>query len=148
MRIVDLSQSVFTKIPWSSHLMVLDHGAIKSKRRHTNIPRAETGDHSLSSQQAGSVKEYPAGTWCLNNVGSTSMQRHDVASTLRRRCINVVCLLGNASYIRIKTPPLTVKQHKITIIYVLSPQYHNKNVSEDTQEVPQSRSTASRFTKK
>ena len=30
----------------------------------------------------------------LYNVGSTSMQRHDVASTLRRRCINVMCLLG------------------------------------------------------
>ena len=36
----------------------------------------------------------PAGTWRLYNVGSTSMQRHDVASTLRRRCINVLCLLG------------------------------------------------------
>ena len=36
----------------------------------------------------------PAGTWRLYNVGSTSMQRHDVASTLRRRCINVMCLLG------------------------------------------------------
>ena len=36
----------------------------------------------------------PAGTWRLYNVGSTSMQRHDVASTLRRRCIYVICLLG------------------------------------------------------
>ena len=36
----------------------------------------------------------PAGTWLLYNVGSTSMQSHDVASTLRRRCINVMCLLG------------------------------------------------------
>ena len=36
----------------------------------------------------------PADTWRLYNVGSTSMQRHDVASTLRRRCINVMCLLG------------------------------------------------------
>ena len=35
-----------------------------------------------------------AGTWRKYNVGSTSMQRHDVASTLRRRCINVMCLLG------------------------------------------------------
>ena len=32
--------------------------------------------------------------WRLYNVGSTSMQRHDVASTLRRRFINVMCLLG------------------------------------------------------
>ena len=30
----------------------------------------------------------------LYNVVSTSMQRHAVASTLRRRCINVVCPLG------------------------------------------------------
>ena len=37
---------------------------------------------------------YPAGTWRLYNVGSTSMQRHDVASTLRRHCINVMCPLG------------------------------------------------------
>ena len=37
---------------------------------------------------------YLAGTWRLYNVGSTSMQRHDVASTLRRRCIYVMCPLG------------------------------------------------------
>ena len=36
----------------------------------------------------------PADTWRLYNVASTSMQRHDVASTLRRRCINVMCTLG------------------------------------------------------
>ena len=36
----------------------------------------------------------PASTRRLNNVVSTSMQRHDVASTLRRRCIDVMCLLG------------------------------------------------------
>ena len=36
----------------------------------------------------------PAGTWRLYNVGSTSMQSHDVASTLRRRCINVMYLLA------------------------------------------------------
>ena len=36
---------------------------------------------------------YPAGTWRKYNVASTSMQRHDVASTLRRRYIYVMCLL-------------------------------------------------------
>ena len=36
---------------------------------------------------------YQAGTWRLYNVVSTSMQRHDVASTLYRRCIDVMCLL-------------------------------------------------------
>ena len=33
----------------------------------------------------------PAGRWRLYNVVSTSMQRHDVASTLTWRCINVMC---------------------------------------------------------
>ena len=36
----------------------------------------------------------PAGTWRKYNVASTSMQRHDVASTLRRRYIYVMCPLG------------------------------------------------------
>ena len=36
----------------------------------------------------------PAGTWRLYNVVSTSMQRNDVASMLRRSCIDVMCLLG------------------------------------------------------
>ena len=44
-----------------------------------------------------SGRSYPAGTWLLYNVGSTSMQRHDVASTLSRGCINVMCLLGKCS---------------------------------------------------
>ena len=35
---------------------------------------------------------FPAGTWRKYNVASTSMQRHDVASTLRRRYIYVMCL--------------------------------------------------------
>ena len=34
------------------------------------------------------------GTGHLYNVASTSMQRHDVALTLVRRCIIVMCLLG------------------------------------------------------
>ena len=37
----------------------------------------------------------PAGTWRKYNFASTSMQRHDVASTLRRRCIYVMCLPGS-----------------------------------------------------
>ena len=36
----------------------------------------------------------PAGTWRKYNITSTSMQRHDVASTLRRSCIYVICPLG------------------------------------------------------
>ena len=38
--------------------------------------------------------QYPAGTQCWDNVVSMLMQRHDVASTLMRRCINDICLLG------------------------------------------------------
>ena len=37
---------------------------------------------------------YPVGTWRWYNVASMSMQRHDVALTLRRRCINVMRPLG------------------------------------------------------
>ena len=40
------------------------------------------------------VEESQADTWRLYNVVSTSMQRQDVASTLKRRCIDVMCLLG------------------------------------------------------
>ena len=38
----------------------------------------------------------PASKWRLYNVAATSMQRHDVASTLRRRCINVVSRWGRS----------------------------------------------------
>ena len=37
---------------------------------------------------------FPAGTWRKYNVASTLMQRHDVASTLRRRYIYVMYPLG------------------------------------------------------
>ena len=50
-----------------------------------------TGPGHMYSLSA--ITDNPAGTWLLYNVGSTSMQRHDVASTLRRRCINVMCPL-------------------------------------------------------
>ena len=42
----------------------------------------------------GRSKLSQVGTWRKYNVASTSMQRHDVASTLRRRCIYVMCLPG------------------------------------------------------
>ena len=37
---------------------------------------------------------YPAGIWCQNDVGSTSMRRHHVASTLIRRHFGTKCPLG------------------------------------------------------
>ena len=39
----------------------------------------------------------PAVTLHEYNIASTSMQRHDVASTLSLRCINVMFPLGTAS---------------------------------------------------
>ena len=36
----------------------------------------------------------PAGSWCLYTITLTSMQHSDVASTLMRRCNNVMCPLG------------------------------------------------------
>ena len=40
----------------------------------------------------------PAGTWRKYNVASMSMQRHDIASTLRRRYIYVMCLPGKVVF--------------------------------------------------
>ena len=61
---------------------------------------------------------YPAGTWRLYNVVSTSMQRHDVASTLSRRCINVRCPLGNVKAVAIGSIRLfTVLYHDIWCLY-------------------------------
>ena len=38
---------------------------------------------------------HPAGIWCENDVGSTSMRRDDVASTLIRRHFGTKCPLGH-----------------------------------------------------
>ena len=51
----------------------------------------------LSCPHADYVDHHPAGTCRRGNVVSTSMQRHDVPSTLMRRCINAMCLLGKLS---------------------------------------------------
>ena len=40
-----------------------------------------------------SLDSYPTGTQGSNNVISMSMQRYDVASTLMRRCLNLMCQL-------------------------------------------------------
>ena len=52
-----------------------------------------------SNKSIGSIRwwwwSHPAGTWGKYNVTSTSMQCHDVASTLRWRYIYVMCLLGS-----------------------------------------------------
>ena len=52
-----------------------------------------TGIRSYNSPITCTCSSNPADTWRLYNVASTSMQRLDVASTLRRRCINVTCPL-------------------------------------------------------
>ena len=41
-----------------------------------------------------SMQRHDVASSCKYNVASTSMQRHDVASTLRRRYIYVMCPLG------------------------------------------------------
>ena len=48
----------------------------------------------LDCPQKWILSQSPAGTWRKYNVASTSIQRHDVASTLRRRYIYVMCPLG------------------------------------------------------
>ena len=40
------------------------------------------------------ISRFPAGIWCENDVGSTSMRRDDVASTLIRRHFGTKCPLG------------------------------------------------------
>ena len=39
-------------------------------------------------------RHYPVGIWCQNDVVTTSMRRHHVASTLIRRHFYVMCPLG------------------------------------------------------
>ena len=48
----------------------------------------------------------PVGTLHLYNVASTSMQRHDVAWTLMRRCLSVMSLLGQIMKI-----PIYLRRH-------------------------------------
>ena len=42
------------------------------------------------------LRRYPAGIWCQNDVVLTSMRRHHVASTSIRRYFGTKCPLGNA----------------------------------------------------
>ena len=63
----------------------------------------------------------PADTWRFYNVVSTSMQRHDVASTLRRRCTDVMCLLG-CSWAHIMTIYIFI--YYITQKYITSHHIH------------------------
>ena len=60
---------------------------------------------------------YPAGTWRKYNVASTSMQRHDVTSTLRRRYIYVMCLPGSMHF----CGHLTFIQCRISVNLALTP---------------------------
>ena len=58
----------------------------------------------------------PVGLWCQNDVVSTSMRRHHVASTLTRRHYYVMCPLGGcygyiffAYIVYIRTPDMIEK---------------------------------------
>ena len=50
--------------------------------------------YTIAPGKRGYQVNIPAGTQRWDNVASTSMRRHDVTSTLMRRCIYVLCLLG------------------------------------------------------
>ena len=50
--------------------------------------------HVSISRRGNWYTSIPAGTCRLYNVGSTWIQRYDVASTVRRRCLNVMCPMG------------------------------------------------------
>ena len=51
------------------------------------------GLNPITSRQINN--SVPAGIWCDNDVGSTSMRRHHVASTLIRRHFGTKCPLGH-----------------------------------------------------
>ena len=67
--------------------------------RNTVTVKLRQAQYEYEQNLAAQIKidNNPAGTWRKYNVASTSMQRHDVASTLRRRCIYVMCLPGSSS---------------------------------------------------
>ena len=71
--------------------------ASKGTYRPLEITEVRVVPSSLrrSSPGAAVPQPIPAGTWRVYNVALTSMQRHDVVSTLIRHYFNVVCLLGS-----------------------------------------------------
>ena len=78
---------------WSEIIYMLeDTFAAWRVSSHVQRPLRENKYFSVCEKET--TNPGPADTWRLYNVDSTSMQRHDVASTLRRRCINVMCPLG------------------------------------------------------
>ena len=80
---------------WLSLKLALWRKFKKPPKPHPLTPDFErNGDFELTGVLLTFCMAHPADTWRLKNVASTSMQRHDVASTLRRRCINVMCPLG------------------------------------------------------
>ena len=66
----------------------------------TDIKTAKMHIHAFISSFLSRVSFHriPACTQRCDNVASMSMQRHDVASTLMRRCFNVACPLGDFYY--------------------------------------------------
>ena len=67
--------------------------------------------HFVSSYPRGSFCVFPAGTWRLYNVLSMLMQCHNIASTLKWCCTNIMCLLGRLSW-RIGFPRETEKRDR------------------------------------
>ena len=69
-------------------------GECKCVKNHVWSQKCSFRTRQVLNVKRGFVTPYPAGTWRKYNVASTSMQRHDVASTLRRRYIYVMYPLG------------------------------------------------------
>ena len=85
--------SVFTysrwAVTWTTTQQI--HGVIQRRCNVMTLHR-RWGAVVLTSCACWGV--FGVNTTSLYNVGSTLMQDHDVASTLRRRCISAMCLLG------------------------------------------------------
>ena len=63
---------------------------------------------------------YPAGIWCQNDVVSTWMRRHLVASTLTRRHFHVICPLGTIWNVIITQQRHGISKVNTTVSSVLS----------------------------
>ena len=83
-------------------------------------------------------KLLPCRDLTLNNVASMSMRRHDVASTLRRRCFDIMCLLGMAQ-------KCVIHRSFISLLYneTESLEHRQKEMQTPKQEYNLSKATSS-----
>ena len=84
----EIRNSTFRVVVWLTCFNRKKNKTKKKKNAHDPCP------FGYNHEKVTSRSINPAGTWRKYNVASMSMQRHDVASTLRRRYIYVMCPLG------------------------------------------------------